>query len=230
VMASYQARHDKLKGQYPKLYVQRLTRSIIHNHTVIRDGKSTRKDFINYSKRILRSLLDDALCLLPFEQVDITTPTQLVYQGLRIDTVNICGVSILRSGASMEGVFRETVKDVPLGHILIQRDESSKDKAAKLMYVKLPPDIANRRVLLLDPMLATGGSAISAITVLVERGVPVENIIFVNLVSCPEGIDKLFAKYPTVTLVTSMIDEGLNEHKYILPGLGDFGDRFYGTS
>ena len=99
----------------------------------------------------------------------------------------------------------------------------------QLMYDKLPPDIAKRPVLLLDPMLATGGSAVMACKVLVEKGVPAENIIFVNIVCVQEGIDALAKAYPAVRIVTSAIDPILNETKYIVPGLGDFGDRYFGT-
>jgi uracil phosphoribosyltransferase len=84
-------------------------------------------------------------------------------------------------------------------------------------------------VLLLDPMLATGGSAIMAIKVLKEAGVQEKNITFVNLVACPAGVENLFAEYPNIRMVTSFIDPVLNEQSYILPGLGDFGDRFFGT-
>jgi len=97
------------------------------------------------------------------------------------------------------------------------------------MYSKLPPDIARRPVLLLDPMLATGGSAVMACKVLVEKGVPPENIIFVNIVCVQEGLDAIAKAYPTVRVVTGAIDPILNEKKYIVPGLGDFGDRYFGT-
>lgn len=115
-----------------------------------------------------------------------------------------------------------------LGKILIQRDEET--ALPKLFYVKLPHDIGQRYVFLLDPMLATGGSAIMAIDSLKERGVTADRIIFVNLVSCPEGLTNLFRAHPQIKVVTAAIDEGLNERSYIVPGLGDFGDRYFGTN
>jgi uracil phosphoribosyltransferase len=98
-------------------------------------------------------------------------------------------------------------------------------------YTKLPPGIAGHRVLLCDPMLATGGSALAALRVLCgdPHRVPPSRICFVNLLSCPEGLRAVHEAFPEVTIVTAMIDQGLNDDKYIVPGLGDFGDRFYGT-
>ena len=99
----------------------------------------------------------------------------------------------------------------------------------KLYYSKLPPSIGEQTVLLLDPMLATGGSAIAAIDVLVDAGVPPERIVFVNLVCCPEGVRKMYATYPAVRIVSAALDSHLNDKSYIMPGLGDFGDRYFGT-
>jgi len=100
---------------------------------------------------------------------------------------------------------------------------------ARLFYAKLPADIQNHHVLLLDPMLATGGSAVAAVKVLLEHGVRQNDITFVNLISCPEGLETLFKAFSDVIVVTGAIDERLNEHKYIVPGIGDFGDRYFGT-
>ena len=121
--------------------------------------------------------------------------------------------------------LRDILSDCVIGKILIQRDEETAQP--ELFYAKLPNDIADRTVLLLDPMLATGGSAIAAIKVLRTAGVPEESIMFVNLVSCPEGLAALHAAYPLVTVVTAEIDNRLNETAYILPGLGDAGDLYY---
>ena len=112
---------------------------------------------------------------------------------------------------------------------MIQRDENSADKHPVLLYVKLPQTIADRQVLLVDPMLATGGSAVCAIRELIKRGVKEENIVFLNVVSCPEGLAHMAATHPRVKIVTAAVDDKLNEHKYIVPGLGDFGDRYLGT-
>ncbi|CAE6524925.1 unnamed protein product [Rhizoctonia solani] len=120
--------------------------------------------------------------------------------------------------------------------LLAKRTKGSDSKAgsadeetaqAKLFYSKLPEDIANRYVLLLDPMLATGGSAIKAVEVLKEAGVLEERIMFLNLIASPEGIRAFCGKYPALRMITGWIDKGLNEKAYIIPGLGDFGERRY---
>ncbi|CAN0169248.1 unnamed protein product, partial [Laminaria digitata] len=109
--------------------------------------------------------------------------------------------------------------------ILIQRNEESRDKHPVLFYKKLPPKIATMQVLLCDPMLATGGSAIMAIRCLVEAGVKESGIVFVTVVVCPEGLGAVRAEFPEVTIVTGAMDDCLDERRFILPGLGDFGDR-----
>merc|ERR1711957_357982 len=108
------------------------------------------------------------------------------------------------------------------------RDEAT--ALPKLFYSKLPDNIKAQTVLLLDPMLATGGSAIAAIDVLVKAGVPAENIFFFNLLCCPEGARAMFKAYPQVRIVSACLDSHLDSRKYIIPGLGDFGDRYFGTN
>ncbi|ORY78247.1 uracil phosphoribosyltransferase [Protomyces lactucae-debilis] len=131
----------------------------------------------------------------------------------------------MRAGESMEQGLRDCCRSVRIGKILIQRDEETAQ--AKLYYSKLPEDIAHRWVFLLDPMLATGGSAIKAVEVLLERGVPEEHIIFLNLISAPEGIATFKKNFPKLRVVTAFIDKCLDKNNYIVPGLGDFGDRYY---
>jgi uracil phosphoribosyltransferase len=133
----------------------------------------------------------------------------------------------MRSGEAMEKAAREVCKKIRLGKILIQRDEET--ARPKVLFSKLPRDIKDRWVLLLDPMLATGGSAREAIKILQDSGVNPAKIIFVNLLSCPEGLEAVFAQAPELKVVTGAVDQGLNERAYIRPGLGDFGDRYFGT-
>lgn len=200
--------------------------------TVIRDTDTERTDFVFYSERIMRLLLEAALCLIPVEPCNIVTPTGAEFKGVRPAQEGIIGVSIMRAGESMEQVLRDMCRGVRIGKILIQRDESSEDKGpdSRFNYSKLPKDVATRRVLLLDPMCATGGSAVRAIDILVkDYGVAEENIIFLNMVAAPEGIKRVLNSYPRVRFVTAAIDDGLDDKRYILPGLGDFGDRYFGT-
>jgi uracil phosphoribosyltransferase len=127
----------------------------------------------------------------------------------------------------MESELRVMWPGIRMGKILIQRDKVT--KLPRLYYSALPEDIGRRHVLLLDPMLATGGTARAAIEVLTDHGVPEENIVFVNVLSAPEGIRAVREHHPAVRMVTSAIEERLNENAYMQPGIGDFGDRYYGT-
>ena len=130
----------------------------------------------------------------------------------------------------MQQAVREVEPAVRVGKILIQRDEEHPDKIAKLFYSKLPKEIKDLHVLLCDPMLATGGSAVKALQVLVDDyDCDPTKIIFANMICCPEGLKRLGEAYPMVKIVTACIDEKLNDQKFIVPGIGDYGDRFFNT-
>ena len=128
----------------------------------------------------------------------------------------------------MEHALRQILPNVRIGKILIQRKEDGSAEA-QLFYTKVPQDISERTVLLLDPMLATGGSAICAIAELIKMGVKEEHITFLNMVAAPEGIKAVLSVYPKIKIISCALDKELNEQKYILPGLGDVGDRYFGT-
>ncbi|KAJ2900195.1 putative uracil phosphoribosyltransferase FUR1 [Zalerion maritima] len=209
---------------FENVHVLTQTPQLIALLTIIRDKKTERADFIFYSNRIIRLLVEEGLNHLPTVEHTVTTPVDRKYDGLSFEG-KICGVSIMRAGEAMEQGLRDCCRSVRIGKILIQRDEET--TLPKLFYDKLPEDIANRWVLLLDPMFATGGSACMAVEVLISRGVPAERILFLNLIASPQGVGKFAEKFPNVKVVTAFIDEGLDEKKYIIPGLGDFGDRFY---
>jgi len=202
------------------------TPQLISLMTMIRNRNAPRVDFIFYSDRIIRLLVEEGLNCLPTFDKEVTTPVNQTFQGKAFEG-QICGISIMRAGESMEQGLRDCCRSVRIGKILIQRNEATFQ--ADLFYDKLPSDIASRYCLLLDPMLATGGSAIKAIEVLLNRGVPQERITFLNLVCCPEGIEAVLTKFPKLRIVTAAIDAGLDENKYIVPGLGDFGCRYFGT-
>lgn len=177
----------------------------------------------------MRLLAEDAIAELPERAVVVTTPCS-VTSGFEIDTSNLCAVSIIRAGDSLLESVRECLPGVHVGKILIQRNEESPDKEANLYYSKLPPGVEDMDILLCDPMLATGGSAKMAIhTLMVKYSVKPERIIFANMICCPEGLHAMAKAYPEVKVVTARVDECLNEEKYIVPGLGDYGDRFFNT-
>lgn len=168
--------------------------------------------------------MEEGLNHLPTYTKKVITPTGSEYEGLAFEG-HICGVSILRAGEAMEAGLRECCRSVRIGKILIQRDEETAQP--KLFYAKLPQDIADRWVLLLDPMLATGGSAIQAMQVLVDHGVKPERILFLNVLASPEGLDAVYKRFPNIKVISGWVDDGLDEKNYIRPGLSDFGDLYY---
>ncbi|RKP04220.1 hypothetical protein CXG81DRAFT_23174 [Caulochytrium protostelioides] len=214
-------------SKHPQVVALETTSELLSLLTIIRDRETPRADFIFYSDRIIRLLVEEALNHLPFIAHDVVTPTGQTYHGFAAKG-RICGVSIMRAGEAMEQGLRDCCRSVRIGKILIQRDEETAQP--ELFYAKLPPDISSRYCLLLDPMLATGGSAKKAIDVLVKTGVQEAQILFVNLVCAPEGIENVLKDFPKIKIVTAAIDAGLDDHKYILPGLGDFGDRYFGSA
>lgn len=200
------------------------TNQLLGLYSIIRDQNTRRGDFVFYSDRIIRLLVEEGLNQLPVEKATIKCYGDYQYEGARF-LGKICGVSIVRAGESMEMGLRDCCRSVRIGKILIQRDEET--ALPKLFYEKLPEDISDRYVFLLDPMLATGGSAMMAVEVLLNRGVKMERIFFLNLLAAPEGIKAFQDKYPDIKIITGGVDERLDENKYIVPGLGDFGDRYY---
>lgn len=218
------ATHIAASDLPPNVFKLAQTAQLEALYTIIRDKDTPRGDFIFYSDRIIRLLVEEGLNHLPVIPKTVETPTGVAYEGVGFEG-RICGVSILRAGEAMEAGLREVCRSVRIGKILIQRDEETAQ--AKLFYSKLPPDIASRYVLLLDPMLATGGSAIKAVEVLKEHNVPENRIIFINLIASPQGLSTFCQRFPQLRVVTGWIDQGLNEKAYIIPGLGDFGERRY---
>lgn len=200
------------------------TNQLLSLYTIIRSKNTQRGDFVFYSDRIIRLLVEEGLNQLPVEPTIIETPTGQPFEGVKFQG-KICGVSIIRAGESMEQGLRDCCRSVRLGKILIQRDEET--AKAKLYYEKLPADIHERYVFLLDPMLATGGSAIVATDVLLSRGVNQDRILFLNLVSNPQGIQKYHERFPDIKIITGAVDKGLDEKRFVVPGCGDFGDRYY---
>ncbi|KAK4282260.1 hypothetical protein QN277_013657 [Acacia crassicarpa] len=216
--------HDLCKI-YSNLYVIQSTFQIRGMHTLIRDRDISKHDFAFYSDRLIRLVVEHGLGHLPFTEKQVVTPTGSIYTGVDF-CKKLCGVSIIRSGESMENALRACCKGIKIGKILIHRHG---DHGKQLIYEKLPRDISERHILLLDPVLATGNSASQAIELLIQKGVPESHIIFLNLISAPEGIQCVCKRFPSLKIVTSEIDAGLNEVSRVIPGMGEFGDRYFGT-
>lgn len=194
--------------------------------SVIRSKTTTQKDYVAASDRLMNILAEEGFARLS-TPTTVVTPCGETPGLLPPPSHELCCVDIVRSGAILMEAVRKIATDAKTAKILIQRDEETAEP--KLFYSKLPPGIDKLQVILCDPMLATGGSAVMAIDVLKEAGVKEESILFLNVISCPEGLKKLAEKTPGVRILTAQLDECLNERKFIVPGLGDYGDRYYGT-
>lgn len=131
----------------------------------------------------------------------------------------------------MLSTFFELMPGISVGKILVQRDESTEDKRPIYYYAKLPHSIKEKkRVFVLDPMLGTGGSCKCAIEKLLDSGVAEESIVFINLISCPSGLDTITKAHPKMKVFTAVVDPYMNDDKYLVPGLGDFGDRYFNSN
>ena len=219
--------------KHPNLIVLQ-SKALLPLFTKIRDRDTSSKDFVTYSKRIMRLLAEEAIATLPGDDgttpYTVMTPTNVPYIGqLSIVDTNpdmVCAVSIVRAGDSLLESVRDIAPGIRVGKLWIQRNESVASKEAVHSCTKLPKNIHNMDVILCDPMLATGGSSITALDILVvEYGVDPTRIVFANVICCPEGLEALAKKYPTIKIVTCWIDSGLNNEKFIMPGLGDYGEQ-----
>jgi len=206
------------------------TPAITHLMTILRNKDTKPKEFAFYSDRVMRILMEEGLALMNGVKTKTVETPCGTYTGIEIPPYDtMCGVSIIRSGDIPLDVLRQIAPGMAVGKILIQRDETHPDKIPKFYYCKLPPDVASRKIILVDPMLGTGGSAKTAIKCLLEAGCAQDQIIFLNLLGCDEGIKAIFKDYPKVRIVTCGVEPYMNHHKYLVPGIGDFGDRYYST-
>eukprot|EP00887_Chlorella_sp_A99_P005349 scaffold1.g5349.t1 len=301
--------HD-LRRIYPNLEVIPSNFQIRGMHTIIRDAATSKPDFVFYADRLLRLVVEAGLGHLPFRERTVVTPTGAQYVGVDF-AKKLCGVSIIRSGESMENALRACCKGIKIGKILVHREKvwaalsmsrtstgdrgsvaprptsdgpvnvvvaaaaalagrpsssgvaggggltgtpprphsrtfSGGDEVApdgsgvrrpsvtgsgrlqeqEIIYEKLPCDIAERYVLLMDPILGTGNSAARAIQVLLEKGVEEGKILFLTLIAAPEGIHRICRQFPRLKVITSEIDECMQD-LHVVPGVGEFGDRYF---
>lgn len=190
----------------------------------LRDARTAPPAFRRAANRISVLLAAEALRDVPVSPAVITTP--LGPADGRVVETDVVVVPVLRAGLGMLDAVLELLPAARVGHIGLQRDEAT--AIASRYYSKLPPDIVESFVLMIDPMLATGGSAAAAIDLIKAGGA--KTIRMICIVSAPDGVRLLEARHPDVVIYTPVIDRELNAHKFIVPGLGDFGDRLYGTS
>ena len=197
---------------------------IQHKLSILRREDTSTKDFRELVNEIAMLMGYEVSRDLPLEEVEIQTPIIKTVQK-QLSGKKLAIVPILRAGIGMVDGFLSLVPAAKVGHIGMYRDEETLEPVEYL--VKLPEDIDQRQIFVMDPMLATGGSAILAVDSLKKRGAA--NIKFVCLVAAPEGVKKLQDAHPDIDIYTASLDERLNENGYIVPGLGDAGDRLFGT-
>ncbi len=197
---------------------------IQHKLTLLRDKNTGSKEFRELVSEIAMLMCYEATRSLPLKEVEIETPI-CVAKTKVVSGKKLAFVPILRAGIGMVDGVLKLVPAAKVGHIGLYRDPETKMPVE--YYCKLPNDVAMREVIVLDPMLATGGSAVDAINKIKERGVT--NIKFMCIIAAPEGLAALQKAHPDVEIYAAALDDGLHENAYIVPGLGDAGDRIFGT-
>ena len=197
---------------------------IQHKLAILRNKDTSVKEFRELVGEIAGLMCYEATRKLPTEEVEVETPVGLakchVLAGKKLAIV-----PVLRAGLGMVDNIVDLIPSAKIGHIGLYRDPETHKPVE--YYCKLPEDVANRQVFVVDPMLATGGRAVAAIDFLKEHGC--KNIIMMNIIAAPEGVKAVQEAHPDVELYLAAMDERLNEHAYIVPGLGDAGDRIFGT-
>ncbi len=195
-----------------------------HKLTKLRDKNTDPKEFRELLAEISSLMIYEVTKDLPIKEVEVETPMSIA-KGKVLNDVDIAIVPILRAGLIMAEGILQILPSSKVGHIGLYRDPDTLQPVQ--YYTKLPDDISKRKVIIVDPMLATGGSALAAVSILKAK--QVKNMKFVCVIAAPEGIKTLQEAHPDVEIYTAAIDDHLNEHGYIIPGLGDAGDRLFGT-
>ena len=197
---------------------------IHHKLAVLRNKETPVKEFRELINEISGLMCYEATRNLPLMEVDVETPIA-VAKCKMLAGKKLAIVPILRAGLGMVDALVDLIPSAKIGHIGLYRDPVTHEPVE--YYCKLPEDVGNRVTFVVDPMLATGGSAVAAIDFLKKHGC--KNIIMMNIIGCPEGIKRVQEAHPDVEMYLAACDEKLNDHAYIVPGLGDAGDRIFGT-
>ena len=197
---------------------------IQHKLAILRNKETGTKEFRALISEIAGLMCYEATRNLPTVEVEVETPMQ-VAKCRMLSGKKLAIVPVLRAGLGMVDSMVDLIPSAKIGHIGLYRDPETHKPVE--YYCKLPEDVGNRQVYVVDPMLATGGSAVAAIDFLKQHGC--KQIIMMNIIGCPEGVKTVQDAHPDVDIYLAACDERLNEHAYILPGLGDAGDRIFGT-
>lgn len=197
---------------------------IQHKMTIIRNEKCGTREFRQCVNEIAGLMAYEVSRSMPLEEVEIKTPL-VTGKFKRLAGKKVVIVPILRAGLGMVDGMLDMIPAAKVGHVGMYRDEETLQPHE--YFVKMPADLAEREIIIVDPMLATGGSAVMAVDALKKRGA--KTIKFVCLVAAPEGVKALREAHPDIDVFSAALDDHLNEHGYIIPGLGDAGDRLFGT-
>lgn len=197
---------------------------IQHKVSMMRDKNTPCKEFRDLAREVAMLMAFEVTRDLPTKEVEIETPICPTKVNM-LAGMDVAVIPILRAGLGFVDGMLEIIPNAKVGHVGLYRDPETKEPVE--YYCKLPEDIDKRRVIIVDPMLATGGSAIAAVDFVKKRGA--KDISFMCLIAAPEGIEALQKAHPDVDLYIAAKDEKLNENAYIVPGLGDAGDRIFGT-
>ena len=197
---------------------------IQHKLAILRSKNTSVKEFRELISEISGLMCYEATRNLPTKEVDVQTPVA-VAKCRRLAGKKLAIIPILRAGLGMVDAMVDLIPSAKIGHIGLYRDPETHLPVE--YYCKLPEDIGNRQVFVVDPMLATGGSAVAAIDFLKQHGC--KNIVMMNIIGAPEGVELVQKAHPDVEIYLAALDEKLNDHAYIVPGLGDAGDRIFGT-
>ncbi|KAK5879716.1 hypothetical protein CesoFtcFv8_022810 [Champsocephalus esox] len=209
------------------LSVMESTPQVRGMHTIIRNKETNRDEFIFYSKRLMRLLIEHALSFLPLKPVSVETPQGGTYEGKRLSGKRITGVSILRAGETMEQALMAVCKDIRLGKILIQTNHDTGEP--ELHYLRLPKDLTEDYVILMDSTVSTGAAALMAVRVLLDHDVAEDKIFLISLLMAEMGVHSVAYAFPKVRIITTAVDKEVNDQFHIIPGIGNFGDRYFGT-
>ena len=195
-----------------------------HKLAILRSKNTSVKEFRELISEISGLMCYEATRNLPTKEVEVQTPVA-VAKCRRLAGKKLAIIPILRAGLGMVDAMVDLIPSAKIGHIGLYRDPETHLPVE--YYCKLPEDIGNRQVFVVDPMLATGGSAVAAIDFLKQHGC--RNIVMMNIIAAPEGVEAVQKAHPDVDIYLAALDEKLNDHAYIVPGLGDAGDRIFGT-
>jgi len=200
-----------------KFKVLQSTDQIKELQTIIRDKETSRSDFKFVADRLIRMVIEEGLNQLPYQECEVITPTGCSYTGLKYEKGN-CGVSIVRSGEAMEGALQDCCRSMRIGKILVDSDVETHE--AHVVFAKFPDDIANRKVLLLYPIMSSGNKVCKAVQVLKEHSVPEDHIILINLFCTPAAAGRIVEDYPNMKVLTTELHAVTPNH---------FGQRYFGT-